>query len=74
MAHEKDHLLLLPLGPDKIHGFPLHGARRLPQIKTEKSRNHIIQHYMNFAIFLCKKNIAKGLLSLESTVDLKFWE
>lgn len=30
VAHGKGHLLLLPLGPDRVHGIPLHGSRKLP--------------------------------------------
>ena len=29
VAHENDYLLLLPLGPDKVHRFPLHKPRRI---------------------------------------------
>ncbi|CEG21162.1 hypothetical protein BN1080_00055 [Planococcus massiliensis] len=48
-AHEKFHLMLLPSGPDMVHGFPLRRtqtstlrARGRPCIQTASERNSVL--------------------------------
>lgn len=57
MAHEAIHLLLLPLGPDKVHGTPLHGARRLPYMNSAITAC-IIQYLRLFSKFPFLKHIS----------------
>lgn len=44
VAHGKGHLLLLPFGPDRIHGIPLH---RLEDCHKSKLQSHVqLLYYM----------------------------